>query len=120
VFTIPWKRVHVAVESVFTIPWKPRSRWRGIRRQDPARYPYYSAFIEGALYAGYYAAIEHNLPLDMNAQADYEQLASLTWADVVVSNEQRFFASAFKTIWAPRGKRMVTASEFARLMRALA
>jgi hypothetical protein len=31
VFTIPWKRVHVAVESVFTIPWICCSRSRGIR-----------------------------------------------------------------------------------------
>ena len=30
-FTIAWKRVHVAVEAVFTITWKQRSRSRGIR-----------------------------------------------------------------------------------------
>jgi predicted acyl esterase len=31
VFTIKWKPVHVAVESVFTIPWKHCSPSRGIR-----------------------------------------------------------------------------------------
>jgi hypothetical protein len=31
VFTIKWKAVHVAVESVFTIPWKHCSPSRGIR-----------------------------------------------------------------------------------------
>jgi hypothetical protein len=31
VFTIPWNRVHVAVDLLFTIPWKPCSRSRGIR-----------------------------------------------------------------------------------------
>ena len=30
-FTIKWKAVHVAVESVFTIPWKQCSPSRGIR-----------------------------------------------------------------------------------------
>ena len=33
VFTIKWKPVHVAVESVFTIPWKHRSPSRGIRTE---------------------------------------------------------------------------------------
>jgi hypothetical protein len=33
VFTIKWKPVHVAVESVFTIPWKHCSPSRGIRKQ---------------------------------------------------------------------------------------
>jgi hypothetical protein len=31
VFTIKWKPVHVAVESMFTIPWKHCSPSRGIR-----------------------------------------------------------------------------------------
>jgi len=87
--------------------------------QNPARFPYYSAFIEGALYAAYYAMIEHNLPLDRNAQADYEQLAYLLWADVIVSNDEKFFRSAFQAIWAPRGKRMESAESFAALMQAL-
>jgi hypothetical protein len=34
VFTIKWKAVHVAVESVFTIPWKLCSPSRGIRILD--------------------------------------------------------------------------------------
>ncbi|WP_218043212.1 hypothetical protein, partial [Steroidobacter gossypii] len=33
VFTVPWNRVHVAVDWVFTIPWKACSRSRGIRSQ---------------------------------------------------------------------------------------
>jgi hypothetical protein len=88
--------------------------------QNPARFPYYSAFIEGVLYSGYYAAIEHNLALDRNAQADFEQLAYLTWADVIVSNDQKFFRSAFQTLWAPRGKRLETSESFAALMDKLA
>jgi hypothetical protein len=87
--------------------------------QNPERYPYYTAFIEGALYSGYFAMIEQNLALDRNAQADYEQLAYLLWADVVVSNDEKFFRSAFQTIWAPRGKRMESAESFAALLRAI-
>jgi hypothetical protein len=86
----------------------------------PARFPYYSAFIEGVSYALYYAAVEHNQPIDRNAQGDYEQLAYLTWADVVVSNDEAFFRSAFETLWKPRGKRLETAESFAALLRAIA
>jgi hypothetical protein len=88
--------------------------------QNPARYPFYSAFVEGFLYAGYYAAAEHNHPLDRNAQADYELLAYLTWADLVVSNDRGFFQRAFETIWKPRGKRLESAETFADLLGRLA
>ncbi len=33
--------------------------------------------------------------LDDNARADYEQLAYLTWADLIVSNDTRFLLDAF-------------------------
>jgi hypothetical protein len=86
---------------------------------NPARYPYYSSFIEGILYSGYYAMIEHNEKLDRNAQADYEQLAYLNWADVVVSNDERFFRNAFETLWKQRGKRMESAQSLAALLKAI-
>ncbi len=84
--------------------------------QNPARYPFYSAFVEGFLYAFYYAATEHSEPLDRNAQVDYELLAHLTWADLVVSDDQKFFRRAFETMWKPRGKRLESAEGFAALM----
>ena len=87
---------------------------------NPDEYPYYTAFLDGFVYSQYYAAIEHNGRLDGNEQADYEQLAYLLWADVVVSDDQAFFRSAFDTIWKPRGKRMDTAASFVRLLNTLA
>ena len=86
----------------------------------PERFPYYSAFVEGLLYSGYYAAVRHNDPIDENAQADYEQLAYLTWADIVVSNDRRFFRRAFEEIWKPRGKRLETAESFSELANRIA
>jgi hypothetical protein len=86
----------------------------------PARYPYYSAFVEGFLYNGYYAAVEHSEALDRNAQPDYEQLAYLTWADLIVSDDQSFFRRAFETLWKPRGKRLESSSEFVALLNRLA
>jgi len=88
--------------------------------RDPQRFPFYTAFVEGAAYSGYYAAVEHNQPLDENAQVDFEQLCYLTWADIFVSNDQKFMRRAFDAIWKPRGKRLFTAEEFASLLKQLA
>jgi len=86
----------------------------------PTRFPFYSGFVEGFLYHGFHAAVEHNQPIDRNAQADYEQLAYLTWADIVVSDDEGFFRGAFETIWQPRGKRLESAESFAKLVERLA
>ena len=86
---------------------------------SPGEFPYYTAFVEGFVYSQYYAAIEHNGRLDGNEQADYEQLAHLIWADVVVSEDQAFFRSAFDTLWKPRGKRMESAESFVELLETL-
>lgn len=67
-----------------------------------------------------YAAAEHDQALDRNAQQDYEQLAYLTWADLVVSNDQKFFRRRFETIWKPRGKRLETSEGFVELVARLA
>jgi hypothetical protein len=83
--------------------------------QCPGRFPFYSAFVEGYLFNGYYAAVKHNEKIDRNAQADYEQLAYLTWADVVVSDDEGFFRSAFDAIWRPRGKRLESSRSFVEL-----
>lgn len=82
----------------------------------PDRFPYYSAFVEGFVYSIYYAEFEHNLPIDRNAQMDYEQLAYLTWGDVIVSNDTRFLRSAFEAIWKPRGKGLESGEGFAALV----
>lgn len=87
--------------------------------RDPWRYPFYSAFVQGLVYTLYHAAEEHNAKIDRNSQADYEQLAFLTWADAVVSNDAKFFRQAFDALWKPRGKRIFTAQEFAEFATAI-
>jgi hypothetical protein len=86
----------------------------------PLRFPYYTAFVDGFLYNGYYAALEQRERIDRNAQADYEQLAYLTWADLVVSNDASFFTHAFDAIWRGRGKRLESAETFVKLLERLA
>ena len=84
----------------------------------PEAFPFYTAFVEGFLYSQYYAEIEVNRPLDKNAQADYEQLAYLVWADLFVSNEGGFLESAFNALWKPKGKRLESAEGFSALLSA--
>jgi len=88
--------------------------------QNPRRFPFYYSFVVGFTYAGYYAAARHNEPIDLNAQADYEQLCYLNWLDVVVSNDQTFFRSAFNELWRWRKKRLMTTQEFLEFMNLLA
>ena len=87
--------------------------------RNPARYPHYTAFVEGFTYAMFHAAEKHNEKIDRNSQADYEQLALLTKTDAIISNDQAFFRQAFDTIWRPRGKRIFTAEEFAVFTKAI-
>jgi hypothetical protein len=91
------------------------TRWE----RDPRRYPFYSAFVDGQVYALHYAAIEQGKRIDDNAQADFEQLAYLTWADLFVSNDTRFLRDCFDTIWRPRGKRLETAESFVEFLRSV-
>ena len=85
----------------------------------PQRFPFYSAYIEGIVYTIYHATCRPNEGIDRNAQIDFELLAYLTWADIVVSNDERFFAQVFKAIWKPRGKRLMTAESFANFVNRL-
>ena len=79
---------------------------------NPDNYPLYSLFIEGIMFSVFYAATRHNDPIDINAQADVEQLCYLFWSDVVVSNDEAFFKTAFDELWKPRGKRLMNCEEF--------
>lgn len=88
--------------------------------RDPDWYPFYTSFVQGFLYAGFYAMVRHQDPIDRNAQADYEQLCYLNYADLVVSNDERFFRAAFEELWAPRGKGLMSGEEFVRFVEILA
>ena len=72
------------------------------------------------VYTLYHAICRPNDGIDTNAQIDFELLAYLAWADIVVSNDERFFAQVVEAIWKPRGKRMETAESFAALANFLA
>ena len=86
----------------------------------PQRFPFYSAFIEGMVYVFYHAVCKQNEGIDTNAQIDFELLTYLTWADIVVSNDTKFFRLAFEALWKPRGKRLETAESFASLANRIA
>ena len=67
-------------------------------KMTPGNYPFYTSFVEGLMFSIFYAATRHNGGIDLNAQADFEQLCYLNWADIVVSNDEAFFKTAFDEI----------------------
>lgn len=85
-----------------------RDRWT----RNKARYPYFTNFVQGLLYAGYHAMLETNERIDPNAQADIEQLSYLHDADIIVSNDVSFQQSAFRELWKPKGKVFFTTEQF--------
>lgn len=96
------------IDSQFGLSMTSSARIQDRWSQQKGRYPYFSSFVEGLTYAGFYAGIEQNSSLDDNSQADFELLTFLNHADVVVSSDTRFFRFAFDTIWKPRGKFLVS------------
>jgi hypothetical protein len=80
--------------------------------EEMDRYPMFTSFIEGILYAGYFAAVRPNDRIDTNSQADVELLTFLNFADIVVSADTRFFRAAFEEIWSIRGKRLMSPTTF--------
>jgi hypothetical protein len=101
------------IESQFNLPVDTPIYRYWSREKDG--YPYFTAFVEGLVYAGYYAAIKQNAAIDDNSQADFELLTYLNHADIVVSSDTKFFRSAFEAIWAPRRKRLVAPEDLASL-----
>ena len=98
----------------------PRSGALGeVWSRATANYPFYTSFVESALFHGFHAATRMNERIDRNAQPDYEQLCYLLWADIFVSNDTRFLASAFETLWRPRGKRLMTSETFVAMIGSL-
>jgi len=93
---------------------------RALWNQNPARYPFYSSFVEGIAYFGFHAGVLQHEGIDTNAQPDFEQLCYLNWADAFVSNERGFLKRAFTDLWEPRKKRLFTSEEFVDLVKRLA
>ena len=70
------------------------------------RFPGFTLFVEGIVFFGFHSGVVHNERVGTNAQADYEQLCYLNWADVFGSNDEGF-RSAFRCPAEALGKRLL-------------
>ena len=113
-------RIPIGIKMMSAVSERHVARISALWANNPDGFPYFSGFIDGYLFTLYVAAAQPSAPIEKNVQADFEQLAYLTWADIVVSNDAGFFSNAFETIWRPRGKRRMTAEEFSAFARLLA
>jgi len=82
-------------------------------------YPFITAFVKGAVFSEYYAAIEKNKRLDKNAQTDWQLMTYLNRADILVSADMKFQRSAFVALWEPHGKKFMTPGEFVNFIKTL-
>lgn len=89
------------------------TRWA----KTPHRFPYYTAFASGMLYAAYYAMTEHSHKIDVNTQMDVEHLTYLHGTDILVSNDIKFMKSAFDALWLLKGKKFMTTDQFIGYLR---
>lgn len=96
-------------------PASVAARWSRAKQS----YPYFTAWVRGMLYALYHPAVYQNARIDRNAQADIEVLMPLHDADLVVSNDTRFFTDAFKALWLSRGRAMMSVDVFVRFLQKL-
>lgn len=87
-------------------------------KRNKLYFPYFTQAVTNLTYFLYYAAA-CNERIDVNGGSDLEILAHLVGADAVVSNECKFFKSAYRTLWEPQGKRLFTSREFAEYLRKL-
>lgn len=80
------------------------------------RYPYFTTYVANMLYMAHYAMTKPNEPIDLNAQADLNLMTHLLRADIVVSNEEGFFKTAFEDLWRPLGKILWTTEQLCRFL----
>jgi hypothetical protein len=113
-------RIEIGIKMIGAVSESHVARISAMWASNPDRFPYFSAFIDGYLFSVFVAAARPGSAIELNVQADFEHLSYLSWADLVVSNDAGFFSDAFDTIWLPRGKRRMTAEEFATFARRLA
>jgi hypothetical protein len=85
-------------------------------RSQPQLFPHFSAFLEVSIFSLYDADRNQNSKLDMNWQADAEQLCFLVDVDMIVSSDEKFMKRAFDSLWYPKGKQMLTPKEFVKLL----
>jgi hypothetical protein len=98
------------------------NNWRSIANQwtrNTDSYPFFTQFVNNAIFQELLFITDHSVQVDANAQADLDILTCLIQADVVVTNESGFMRTAFEKIWRPRGKVMFTSDQFTEFLRRL-
>ncbi len=70
--------------------------------------PFTEAYLKCWFATMFLPIVDHELRVDKNDPSDATQLAYLTWADIIVSDDQRFMKAAFDLLYADKGKKFLT------------
>lgn len=84
------------------------STWESKRKQCK----FTEQFLRAWLATMFLPMANHQLKVDSNDRADAEQLAFLTWADIMVSDDTKFMREAFHFLYAGSNKQFFTLSQF--------
>lgn len=96
--------------------------WRAVGTRwarDRNNYPFFTQFVENAVYQETHFMTDHTARIDSNAQADLDILTHLLRAETLVTDETGFMRTAFEALWRPRGKVVFNSMEFAEFLRKL-
>lgn len=88
-------------------------RWRSYRKECP----FTEQYLKGWISTVFLPVVNRSLRVDRNDLADATQLAYLTWADIMVSDDTRFMKEAFQLLFGGTVKKLLTHSEFLQYIR---
>lgn len=109
------ERVRLGRQLILRENWRGAAGYADKWASMPDGYPFFTLFVDSILFQYFIAMMYPAEKIDINAQKDLEVLLYLSHADAVVSDDNKFFRSAFEMLWLPKGKRMFGSEEFAEL-----
>jgi hypothetical protein len=81
-------------------------------RKHRAQCRFTELFLRAWLSTVFLPLSNHTLRVDLNDSTDAEQLAYMTWADTMISDDTRFMKAAFDLLFQGTGKKILTLREF--------
>jgi hypothetical protein len=88
------------------------TRWQRYRQVCP----FTENYLKGWFATAYLPVMDRAMRVDVNDHDDATQLAYLTWADIMVSDDTRFMRSAFELLYGNSDKHFYTSEEFLRVI----
>ncbi len=84
-------------------------------KENRGRFPYFTSWCKGHLYAIYHPMAKQNTPIDEKDIVDASQLVYLRGLDILVSNDRKFMKDAFLELYGS-AKKLLSLDEFIKFL----